>query len=964
MQTNNRLFLLDAYALIYRSYYAFIKNPRINSKGQNTSAIFGFVNTLEDLLKRENPTHIAVAFDPEGPTFRHEAYEKYKAQREETPEVIKRSVPYIKRIIEAYRIPILVVPGFEADDVIGTISKKAEKKGYTVYMMTPDKDYGQLVSDNILIYRPKHAGNEFEILGVEGVKEKYGISSPLQIIDLLGLMGDSSDNIPGCPGIGEVRAKKLLSEFQNIDEVLNHIDDIKGSIKEKISENIEQIKFSRFLATIRTDVPVEFEEKELVYSEPDFEKLNEIFSELEFRSMAERILKNKVETKADNENVTLTPKQKKSSSLANQFSLWDDSDISSSEKEKSVKQQKNLAAENSEIPPNIQEESKYSNLRSLNDLPHSYHLVDNEEIMKNFLEKISAQNFFSLDTETTGLDAMTSELVGMSFSWNKNEAWYIPFPTDFKKSSEKILKLKKILENPDILIIGQNIKYDILVLKKYGIDIYSTIFDTMVAHYILQPELRHNMDYLAEIYLNYHTIHIEELIGEKGKNQKNMRDIPADIVCPYACEDADITLQLKYVLEKEISKNDLDFLCYKVEMPLVHVLAEIESNGVWIDRAALNEISESMTGKLTELEKEIQILAGTEFNVNSPKQTGEILFEKLKIADKAKKTKSGQYSTSEETLESLKGKHPVIDKILEQRVMKKLLSTYVDALPELINNNTGKIHTSFNQTVTSTGRLSSSNPNLQNIPVRENMGREIRKAFAAGPDEYFLSADYSQIELRLMAHFSEDPAMTEAFANDEDIHSATAAKLFNIKPENVTPDMRRKAKIANFGIIYGISAFGLSERMSVSRTEAKNFIDDYFIKYPKIKAYMDKAIADANEKGFVETIFHRRRYLPDISSHNSVVRGYAERNAINAPIQGTAADIIKIAMVNIQKEIENKDLKSRMILQVHDELDFIVPKSELQDLINIVKHEMEHAAKLNVPLKADIGYGANWLEAH
>jgi len=971
MENPKKLFLLDAYALIYRAYYAFIKNPRMNSKGQNTSAIFGFVNTLEDLLKRENPSHIAVGFDPSGPTFRHEAYEKYKAQREETPEVIRQSVPYIKKIIKAYNIPILEVPGFEADDVIGTIAWKAEKAGFTVYMMTPDKDYGQLVTEKVLMYKPKYGSNDCEVLGPEEIKNKYGLTDTKQMIDFLGLMGDSSDNIPGCPGVGEVTAKKLIADFGSIENLLQNADSIKGKLKDKIIENKDSILFSQFLATIRTDVPIDFEESKLVRDPINENALQEIFEELEFRNMLNRI-------KSSPSNISAAPilesnkkANKKQEDTHGQFSLWDTQE-DSAEKKTEASGEKKFSEENefqntveSEIFTSDRSENlNHSILRSLKTVPHSYYLLDTESKMDDFLAKISVQDFYCFDTETTGLDAMTAELVGMSFSWTKNEAFYIPFPSDQKLSKEKLQKLKKILENPLIQKIGQNLKYDIVVLKKYGINVCGPIFDTMVAHYLLQPELRHNMDYLAEIYLNYQTIHIEELIGPKGKNQKTMRDIAPELVCPYAAEDADITLQLKYTLEPEIKKNNLDFLCYEVEMPLVLVLAEMEATGVSIDRESLKEASITMTENLSKLEHEIQSMAGEEFNVNSPKQIGEILFEKLEIGGKAKKTKTGQYSTSEDVLESLKTKHPIVEKILEQRGLKKLLSTYIDALPQLINPNTGKIHTSFNQTVTATGRLSSSNPNLQNIPIREAMGREIRKTFAAGPGEIFFSADYSQIELRLMAHLSKDPTMIEAFRSGQDIHAATAAKIYKIPLQEVTSDMRRKAKTANFGIIYGISVFGLAERMGVSRGEAKELIDGYFESYPKVKAYMDNAITEAGENGWVETIYHRKRYLPDIHSHNANVRGYAERNAINAPIQGTAADIIKVAMVRIQKAIEDKNLKTKMILQVHDELNFIVPETELEQVQKIVSQEMEMAVNLEVPLRADTGYGKNWLEAH
>jgi len=928
----------------------------MNSKGQNTSAIFGFVNTLEDLLKRENPSHIAVGFDPSGPTFRHEAFDKYKAQRPETPEVIRWSVPYIKKIIEAYRIPILEVQGFEADDVIGTIAWKAEKAGFTVFMMTPDKDYGQLVSDNVWMYKPKYGSNECEVLGPEEIKAKYNLTDPKQMIDFLGLMGDSSDNIPGCPGIGEVTAKKLIAEFGSIDNLLKNSENLKGSLKDKITNNKEQIKFSQFLATIRTDVPIEFDEKDLVRDPINENELRDIFEDLEFRNLINRIISSPVEKKIETSGNESIKKEKKNSTSSNgQVSLWDEMEDETEE----IK-----ANENTEFITKEAGEINHSILRSLKTEPHSYYLLDNESKINDFLIEIQNQKFYCLDTETTGLEAMTAELVGMSFSWKKNEAYYLPFPANQELCKEKLQKLKSILENPQVEKIGQNLKYDIVVLKKYDIHVCGPIFDTMIAHYLIQPELRHGMDFLAEIYLNYQTIPIENLIGAKGKNQKSMRDIPLEDIYPYAAEDADITLQLKNILETKIRENNLDFLCYEVEMPLVLVLSEMEFTGIRIDKETLRQASTIMTQTLSCLEQEIQDLAGKPFNVNSPKQIGEILFETLEIGGKAKKTKTGQFSTSEDVLESLKGKHPIIDKILEQRGLKKLLSTYIDALPLLINKQTGKIHTSFNQAITATGRLSSSNPNLQNIPIREAMGREIRRAFTAEPGYVFFSADYSQIELRLMAHLSKDPTMIEAFRSGQDIHAATAAKIYKIPLEEVTSDKRRKAKTANFGIIYGISVFGLAERMGVSRNEAKELIDGYFETYPLVKSYMDNAILEAGKNGFVETIYHRKRFLPDIHSHNANVRGYAERNAINAPIQGTAADIIKVAMVQIQKAIDEKGLKTKMILQVHDELNFIVPESELKQVKELVINEMELAVNLEVPLKADTGYGNNWLEAH
>lgn len=959
MDTSKRLFLLDAYALIYRAYYAFINNPRMNSKGQNTSAIFGFLNTLEDLLRRENPSHIAVGFDPPGPTFRHDAYEKYKAQRPKTPEVITWSVPWIKKIIEAFHIPIVEVKGFEADDVIGTMSVMAEKEGFTVFMMTPDKDYGQLVTDHVFMYKPKYGSNEFEIMGPEQVMSKYGLTSPSQMIDYLGLVGDTSDNIPGCPGVGDVSARKLLDQFGNIENLLKNSDQLKGALKEKIENNKEQIEFSRFLATIKIDVPVEFNEVDLHRDPVDEIALRQIYEELEFRTHLNKLQNSRsavTEKKVEQPEVQKTTGKKQAVQVG-QFSLWD-APASSEEKMESEK-----AYESSVNAGEVSNSTEFSNLKGLSEVPHSYYLLDSEVKISRFLAEIKMQDFFAFDTETTGLDAMEAELVGMSFSWKKNEAYYLPVPSG-EVGFQKVQPIKEILEKSKVLKIGQNLKYDMVVLKKYGIDVQGPFFDTMIAHYLLQPEQRHNMDLLAEIFLGYRTIHIDELIGPKGKNQKNMRDLAPVDVYEYAAEDADITMQLKEVLEKEIHDKGLDYLCYDVEMPLVKVLTDMETNGIAIDRAALKETSIIMTAALEKMEAEIQELAGVTFNVNSPKQIGEILFDTLAIGGKAKKTKTGQYSTSEDVLETLKGKHPIIEKILDQRGMKKLLSTYIDALPELINPRTGKIHTSFNQAVTATGRLSSSNPNMQNIPVRDAQGREIRKAFSAEPGTMFLSADYSQIELRLMAHLSQDPTMIQAFRDDLDIHAATAAKIYKIPLEEVSSDMRRKAKTANFGIIYGISVFGLAERMGVSRTEAKELIDGYFSTYPQVKAYMDESIAKARENGWVETLYHRKRYLQDILSQNANVRGFAERNAINAPIQGTAADIIKVAMVKIAQALEKQGLKTTMILQVHDELNFIVPENELEKVKELVTYEMENAVQLDVPLKADVGVGKNWLEAH
>jgi DNA polymerase I len=971
MDPAKKIFLLDAYALIYRAYYAFLKNPRMNSKGQNTSAIFGFLNTLEDLLKRENPSHIAVGFDPPGPTFRHEAFEKYKAQREKTPEVITWSVPWIKKIIEAYRIPIIEVAGFEADDAIGTMSVMAEKAGFTVYMMTPDKDYGQLVTEHVFMYKPKYGSNEFEILGPDEIKQKYGLKNTSQMIDYLGLVGDSSDNIPGCPGVGDVSARKLLDEFDTIENLLNNTESLKGALKEKISNNRESIEFSRFLATIKIDVPIFFDEKSLEREPADENALRQIYEELEFRAYLNKLVStpsNQTTSQKKNAEKEIQKSPSKKTSVVGQFSLWDEPNASEKNEPAGFPNNdlENSIHESNETPliaGQVSGEMEYSNLRGLNETPHEYHLLDTEVKIADFLTKIKVQEYFSFDTETTGLDAIEAELVGMSFSWKKNEAYYLPIPAG-ESGKQRALLLKKVLENPSTLKIGQNLKYDMVVLRKYGINVQGSLFDTMIAHYLLQPELRHGMDYLAEVYLKYRTIHIDALIGAKGKNQKNMRDLLPSEIYEYAAEDADITLQLKEFLEKELLHRGMDYLCYDVEMPLVKVLTDMEVTGIGIDREALKESSLILSANLEKIEKDIQELAGLPFNVNSPKQIGEILFDTLGIGGKAKKTKTGQYSTSEDVLESLKGKHPIVEKILEQRGLKKLLSTYIDALPELINPRTGRIHTSFNQAVTATGRLSSSNPNLQNIPVRDSQGREIRKAFSAGSGELFLSADYSQIELRLMAHLSRDKSMMDAFQKDLDIHAATAAKIYKIPLEEVTSDMRRKAKTANFGIIYGISVFGLAERMGVPRSEAKELIDGYFENYPQVKAYMDASIEKARENGWVETLLHRKRFLPDIHSQNANVRGYAERNAINAPIQGTAADIIKVAMVKISSELEKRGLKTKMILQVHDELNFIVPELELPEVRALVVHEMENAIKLDVPLKADVGVGKNWLEAH
>lgn len=935
MNQNSKLFLLDAYALIYRAYYAFIKNPRINSKGFNTSAILGFVNTLEEVLKKENPTHIGVAFDPPGPTFRHEAFEQYKAQREETPEAIRLSVPIIKDIIKAYRIPILEVAGYEADDVIGTLATEAGNQGITTYMMTPDKDYGQLVTDHVFMYRPKYGDKELEVMGVEQVKAKFDIQSPAQVIDMLGLMGDSSDNIPGCPGVGEKTAQKLIAEFGSIENLLEHTDQLKGALKTKVETNREMIIFSKFLATIKVDVPIRLDMNSLVREQADEDTLRKIFEELEFRTLMERIFKKES-----------SPASPIAGTLFNQ---------------ENGPVQGNLFEE---FTPDHTNEEKKSNLESLNSLSYDYQLIDTEEKRNEIIKKLLTSEILALDTETTGTDPMDAELVGMSFSITENQAFYVPVPAEREEAIKIVREFEPVFKNEKSLKVGQNIKYDMLVLQNYGIEVRGKLFDTMVAHYVLQPELRHNMDYLAEIYLHYQTIHIEELIGPKGKGQKNMRDLSPQEVYLYACEDADVTLKLKNILEQELKKNDAEKLFYEIEMPLVPVLVNIESNGVRLDTEALKQSSEHFTTRLQSIEKEIYTLAEGEFNIASPKQVGEILFDKLKIVEKAKKTKTGQYVTSEEVLESLRNKHDIIGKILEYRGLKKLLSTYIDALPQLINPKTGRIHTSFNQTVTATGRLSSSNPNLQNIPIRDEDGKEIRKAFIPDDGCSFFSADYSQIELRIMAHLSEDKNMIDAFLSGYDIHAATAAKIYKVDIKEVTADMRRKAKTANFGIIYGISIFGLAERMNVDRKEAKELIDGYFETYPQVKSYMDKSIQVAREHGYVETIFHRKRFLPDINSRNAVVRGYAERNAINAPIQGSAADIIKVAMARIYERFKAEGLKAKMILQVHDELNFSVPAKEKEIVEQVVIEEMEKAYRMHVPLKADCGWGTNWLEAH
>ncbi len=934
----NRLFLLDAYALIYRAYYAFIKYPRIDSKGRNTSAIFGFVNTLEEVLSKENPSHIAIGFDPDGPTFRHEEYELYKAQREATPEVIKESIPYIKEIIKSYNIPILEVPGYEADDVIGTIAKSMDRELFDVYMMTSDKDYGQLTEPTIFIYRPKYGGNGYEIIDDKSVIEKYNIEHPSQVIDLLGLMGDSSDNIPGCPGIGEKTAVKLLKEFGTIENLLENSEKLKGAQKRNVEENREQIIFSKYLATIKTDVPIEIDPNDLVLKEKDENKIKTIFEDLEFKTLLTRLFKTET-----TKNIA-TPVQGE---------LFDTIPNSSNTIKPSIS---NLSVESDPYLP--------SDFTDINSTPHKYKMVVSEEDMNSLCKVLLEQKSVCFDTETTGIDPLQSELVGLSFAYKEGEAYYVPISDNQEVAQKQVNIFKPFFENDKIEKSGQNIKYDILELRNYNIMVKGNLFDTMVAHYLLNPELRHGMDYMAEVYLNYKTIPISELIGPKGKNQKNMRDISPSLVCDYAAEDADITLRLKNILEKEIEKHNLNKLFYEIESPLIYVLADMEWSGVRLDLAALDELSKLYTGELQQVEKEIIEMAGVDFNINSPKQTGEILFDKMKIIDKPKKTKTGQYKTGEEELEKIRSQHPIIGKILEQRGIKKLLSTYIDAFPLLVNPKTGKIHTSFNQTVAATGRLSSTNPNLQNIPIRDQRGKELRRVFIPDDGCLFVSSDYSQIELRIMAHLSGDHNMVDAFNQELDIHSATASKIFKIPLEEIDQDMRRKAKTANFGIIYGITPFGLSQRLTIPRYEAKELIDEYFTTFSGVQKYMSESIEKAREHGYVETLFGRKRYLPDISSRNATVRGFAERNAINAPIQGSAADIIKVAMVRIFNRLKNDNKKSKMILQVHDELNFNVVPNELEYIRQMIVEEMENSIQMSVPLKTEIGVGENWLVAH
>ena len=918
-----KLFLIDAYALIYRSYYAFIKSPRINSKGLNTSAVMGFCNTLNEVLTKEKPTHIGVAFD-HGKTFRHDAFPEYKAQREETPEDIKLSVPLIKQVLEAMHIPILQVDGFEADDIIGTVATRFGADGIETFMLTPDKDYGQLIGPNVFMYRPRHGGG-YEILGEKEVEAKYGIPTPAQVIDLLALMGDSADNFPGCPGVGEKTAAKLINQFGSIDNMLQHTDEIKGKLREKVENAVEDIKMSKFLATIRTDVPMQLDLDKLKVEQPDETKLRAIFEELEFKTLINKFL-NKDESKPKTDN--------------NQLDLF---------------------AENT---TNESDEPKNAKFESIKTTQHEYKLVENEEELRQLCDFFITKESVSIDTETTSTDAISAELVGLSFSVEEKKAFYVAVPANYEEALKIVQIFKPLYESDKIMKIGQNIKYDYEVLTRYGVTLQGKMFDTMIAHYLIQPELHHNMDYMAETLLGYQTIHIEELLGPKGKKQKNMRDLSPTDIYEYAAEDADITLRLKNVLEPRLKELGVEELFWNIEMPLVRVLADMELNGVCLDTEALQDTSKIFTERMKQYEQEIYKEAGEEFNISSPKQVGDILFGKLQIMDKPKKTKTGQYVTSEEVLQSLESKSPIVRNILNYRGMKKLLSTYIDALPKLINPRTGHIHTSFNQALTATGRLSSSDPNLQNIPVRTDDGKEIRKCFIPEDGCLFFSADYSQIELRIMAHLSEDENMMEAFREGHDIHRATAAKIWHVDIDKVTDAQRKKAKQANFGIIYGITTYGLAQRMDIPNGEAKELIEGYFRTFPKVQVYMEHAKEVARAKGYAETLFHRRRYLADINSRNATVRGFAERNAINAPIQGTEADIIKVAMVRIWERFKKEGIRSKMILQVHDELNFSVYPEEREQVERIVIEEMQNAYPLNVPLIADAGWGKNWLEAH
>lgn len=928
VESDKKLFLLDAYALIYRAFFAFSKNPRMNSKGQNTSAAFGFTTALLEILTKEKPTHIAVVFDgPGGSTIRQEAYEEYKANRDEMPEGIREMINPIKDIIRAMNIPVIQLDGYEADDIIGTLSKQAEKEGYLTYMVTPDKDFGQLVTEKSLIYKPSRGGNGAEILGVKEICENFGVENTLQVIDILGLWGDASDNIPGIPGIGEKRAKELIQRFHSVEGVIENAEELKGKMKENVINFAEQGLLSKQLATIIVDAPIELDIDTCKVEEPNIEAIKDIFTELEFRNLAKRII---------GEEIVVGQTTESQLDLFSTQSMIED-----------------------------QEAIVMNSVKTLATEKPSYHLITLPEERKELVELLLQQKEFAFDTETDNIDSFDAEIVGMSFSYQAKEAFYVAFPEDRNDTQQILEEFRPVFEKKDSLIIGQNLKYDLQILSNYGFTIQAKMFDTMIAHYLVQPEASHGMDYLAEFYLNYKTVPIIDILGKKGKSQKNMRDFAPSEVSDYACEDADITFQLKAILEKELKENNVEDLFWNIEMPLMPVLQRMENEGIAIDIPLLNQMSVQFADELLLLQENILNLAGVDFNIDSPKQLGEVLFDHLQISSKAKKTKTGQYQTSEDVLEKYKADHEIIPLILEYRQLKKLKSTYIDPLPELCKEKDGRIHTSFMQTVTATGRLSSNNPNLQNIPIRTERGRAIRKAFIARDENHLLlSADYSQIELRVIAALSGDENMIQAFKNGEDIHRATAARVFDTPFEDVTRDQRSAAKAVNFGIIYGQSAFGLAQNLNISRTEAKEIIDNYFIQYPTIKSYMDNAILKARELGYVETISHRRRYLPDIASANAVVRGFAERNAINAPIQGSAADIIKIAMIKVDQALQANNLKTKMLLQVHDELVFDVPKEEVDKAKEVILTAMENAFEFSIPLIVEANTAENWLGAH
>jgi DNA polymerase-1 len=943
MSDQKRLFLVDAYALIFRGYYAFIKNPRINSKGLDTSAIMGFMNSLLDVIKRERPDHLAVCFDKGGSVDRVEMFEAYKANRDETPEAIRTAIPYIHDILKAMHIPIMVKEGYEADDVIGTLSRQAEKEGYKTYMVTPDKDFAQLVTENVLMYRPKSFGGGYETWGIEEVKQKFEVERPEQVIDFLGMMGDSSDNIPGLPGVGEKTAKKFIKEYGSMENLLANTHELKGKMKENIEANKELGILSKQLATIMLDVPVDFNAEDFELNHPDTEKVTEIFQELEFRQLLTNFLKTfqqGTEPEQSNNDQIVQPKvTEQKQAGAGQFSLFD-------------------ADGDSAIATAL-------GRKNIHSVPHFYQTVESGMATSIFIKTLLKQTSVCFDTETTSLNPLDAQLVGIAFSWEVGKGYYLPFPEEFDKAKQLLEQLRPFFENESIEKIGQNLKYDIKVLAKYQIVVKGKLFDTMLAHYLINPDMRHNMDVLAETYLNYTPVSITELIGKKGKNQGSMRDVPLEQQTEYAVEDADITLQLKEHFEKELGEANTQKLFDDIEIPLLRVLAAMELEGINLDVKFLNSLSEQLNSDIATLEKSIYEAAGETFNIASPKQLGDVLFDKLKLVDKPKKTKTGQYATGEEILSYLAKDHPIVQDILNYRGLTKLKSTYVDALPTQVEPSTGRVHTDYMQTVAATGRLSSNNPNLQNIPIRTERGRQVRKAFIPRNEDYtLLAADYSQIELRIIAALSEEDNMIEAFKNGEDIHASTASKVFNVPINEVTREQRSNAKTVNFGIIYGVSAFGLSNQTDLSRSEAKDLIDTYYETYPKLKAYINKQIAFARENGYVQTVLGRRRYLNDINSRNQVVRGAAERNAVNAPIQGSAADIIKIAMINIFKKLNQGNFKSKMLLQVHDELVFDAYKPELDQLKVMVKTEMEQAFKLNVPLLVDLGEGNNWLEAH